>query len=243
MIEQIEERSLQSKARLAGGLYLLIIICGLFVVGYIPAALFVSGDAATTVQNIVENETLYRIGLAVHVIVVLSNVPLAVVFYDLFKLANKSFARMVILFILMGATIESVNILFKFMPLVVMQGGEAWFAPGQLQAQAYFPLQLHDIGFVLSLAFVGCYCLVAGTLIYRLRFLPRVTGLLLAFGGICYLVHGFVYFTAPAFAATLFPFIMLPSFVGEMALCLSLLIKGVNLIPFEKGIVGMQPAG
>ncbi|MEO0373689.1 MAG: DUF4386 domain-containing protein [Cyanobacteria bacterium P01_A01_bin.17] len=228
MKEQITEAPLPFKARMGGVLYLIIIIGGLFGAGYVPATIVVQGDAAATINNILTNEPLYRFSLSVHIIVVLCNIPLAVVFYDLFKLANKSLSRLVTLFILVAATIEGISLLNAFVPLILLQNAAIMTAE-QLQAVAYRHFMLQDIGFNLSLAFFGCYCLLAGYLIFRLRFLPRLTGLLLAIGGACYLINSFANFLVPEFATGLFPYIFIPCFFGEATLCLSLLIKGVNV--------------
>ena len=227
MKEQIET-SLPFKARMGGVLYLIIIIGGLFGAGYVPSMIVVHGDAAATVNNILTNESLYRFGLGVHIIVALCNIPLAVIFYDLFEFANKSLSRLVMLFILVSATIEGVSLLNKFVPLILLQSA-AIMTVEQLQATAYMHFLLHEIGFNLSLAFFGCYCLLAGYLIFRLGVLPRIIGLLLAMGGACYLINSFANFLVPEFAVGLLPYIFIPCFFGEATLCLSLLIKGANL--------------
>ena len=56
-------------ARIAGGLYLIIIVGGFFAIGYVPAAIVVPGDAAATAHNILAHELLYRLGLAAHIII------------------------------------------------------------------------------------------------------------------------------------------------------------------------------
>ncbi|MEM6839462.1 MAG: DUF4386 domain-containing protein [Cyanobacteria bacterium P01_C01_bin.120] len=222
------EASLPFKARMGGVLYLIIIIGGLFGAGYVPATIVEHGDSVATVNNILTNESLYRFGLGVHIIIVLCNIPLAVIFYDLFELANKSLARLVMLFILVAATIEGVSLLNNFVPLILLQSA-AIMTEQQFQATAYMHFLLHEIGFNLSLAFFGCFCLLAGYLIFRLGVLPRIIGLLLAIGGACYLINSFANFLVPEFAVGLSPYIFIPCFLGEATLCLSLLIKGVNL--------------
>jgi Domain of unknown function (DUF4386) len=63
---------------------------------------------------------------------------------------------------------------------------------------------------------------------------PRTVGVLLAIGGLCYLIYSFAAFLAPGFAAHLVPYIQLPSLVGEGSLCLWLLVMGVNVSRWEK---------
>jgi hypothetical protein len=50
----------------------------------------------------------------------------------------------------------------------------------------------------------------------------------IAIAGLCYLTNSFVLFLAPAIEDRIFPAILLPSFIGELSLCLWLLIKGVD---------------
>ena len=89
VMKWVAEASPQRLARIAGGLYLIIIVGGFFAIGYVPAALVVSGDAAATAHNIQAHEMLYRLGLVVHMIILPINIPLTLIFYDLFKVVNR----------------------------------------------------------------------------------------------------------------------------------------------------------
>lgn len=74
-----------------------------------------------------------------------------------------------------------------------------------------------------SLVFFGVYCLLIGWLILRSTFLPRVLGVLMAFGGL-----GWLTFVSPSLAGRMSPFNMAPGMIGEGALTLWLLLKGVD---------------
>jgi Domain of unknown function (DUF4386) len=74
-----------------------------------------------------------------------------------------------------------------------------------------------------ALVVFGVYCLLIGYLIMRSQFLPRVLGALMAIGGL-----GWLTFISSAFAQTLSPYNFAPGMIGEGALTLWLLIKGVN---------------
>jgi Domain of unknown function (DUF4386) len=102
------------------------------------------------------------------------------------------------------------------------------FTPEQLQALAYMPLDPQAISYGIQQVFYAYYLLAAGYLVFRSTFLPRTVGVLLAIGGLCYLTYSFATFLAPGFAAHLVPYIQLPSGVGELSLCLWLLVMGVN---------------
>jgi hypothetical protein len=74
-----------------------------------------------------------------------------------------------------------------------------------------------------SLVFFGFYCLLIGYLIFKSTFLPRILGVLMAFGGL-----GWLTFTSPTLAHYLSPYNFFPGLVGEGALTLWLLVRGVN---------------
>ena len=76
-------------------------------------------------------------------------------------------------------------------------------------------------------------------LIFRSTFLPRFLGVLMAIAGLCYLTDSFTLFLVPRLASALFPYILAPCLVGEAALCLWLLVMGVNVPKYlEKVTLG-----
>jgi hypothetical protein len=74
-----------------------------------------------------------------------------------------------------------------------------------------------------SLGIFGVYCLLIGFLILRSTFLPRMLGVLMIFGGL-----GWLTFLSAGLAKSLSPYNMAPGIIGELALTLWLLVKGVN---------------
>jgi hypothetical protein len=74
------------------------------------------------------------------------------------------------------------------------------------------------------LVFFGLYCLLIGYLILKSTFLPRILGVLMAIGGL-----GWLTFLSPTLAASLSPYNMGPGVIGEGALALWLVLKGVDV--------------
>jgi hypothetical protein len=68
-----------------------------------------------------------------------------------------------------------------------------------------------------------------GQLIARSGYLPRLIGRAMQLAGICYLVNSFALIVSPQFAAQLFPAILLPCFVAELAFASWLLLRGVDV--------------
>jgi hypothetical protein len=59
--------------------------------------------------------------------------------------------------------------------------------------------------------------------------IPRILGVLLLLGGASYVINSFTNFLSPAIGAHLAPFIVPVAILGEGALTLWLLVKGVNV--------------
>ena len=70
------------------------------------------------------HDLLYRLGFAAEVFYCACNVPLILLFYDLFKVVNRSVALLVVFFSLVGTAIESASLLNQFAPLLLLQGGQ-----------------------------------------------------------------------------------------------------------------------
>ncbi len=230
MTERISEASPRLKARIAGLLYLIVIVGGIFAEVFVRGRLVVQGDAAATAHNILTHELLYRMGFAAEIFYCACNVPLVFILYDLFKVVNKSVALLVVFFSLVGTAIESVSLLAHAAPLILLGGGHTLsaFTAEQLQVWAYVSLQLFEYGFAIALVFFGGFCLSFAYLIFRSTFFPRIIGGLLAIEGLLYLTTSFAKFISPAIAARVFPYLAI-SGLAEISLCLWLLVMGVNV--------------
>jgi hypothetical protein len=230
MTEGITGMSPNQQARLAGGFYLINILTGVFAIIFVRSALLVPGDAAATAANILAHETRFRLGFVAEIITCITCIPLAVIFYNLLKIVNKSLAMADVFFSLVGTAIEATVLLNHFAPLIFLQRGGylGAFTPEQLQVQAYISLQLQDIGLSIALVFFGFDCFIVGYLVFRSTFLPRIIGVLLAIEGTGYLINSFTSFVAPALQARIFPYFTATA-IGEVSLSLWLLVMGVNV--------------
>lgn len=231
MTEQTRGASPRQLARMAGALYLINIVLGAFATAIVPAIVVVSGDAAATAHNIQTHELLYRLGLVAHLVVTVTNVPLALIFYELFKVVNRRLALLDAFFILVATAIEAAGLLNEFAPLVLLGSGPYTSAlpAAQLQVLAYLPTVLSGIHYSIHTVFFGFDIIIFAYLVLRSTFLPRAIGVLLAIDGLAYLVYSFANLLAPGFAAQLVPWIQLPALIGEGSLCLWLLLVGVDV--------------
>jgi hypothetical protein len=229
-MDSVTPTSPRQLARIAGALYLINIVGGAFAIGFVHATLFTS-DPATTAANIQTHQLLYRSGLAAHVVVTVTNVPLALIFYELFKVVNRRVALLTAFFILVATTIEAAGLLNEFAALVLLGNGvqPSALPAAQLQSLASLHVHLADVHYTLYTVFFGLDILCLSYLLYRSRFLPRAIAILLAVDGLAYLVYSFTDFLAPSLAAHLTPWIQLPAPLAEGAFSLWLLLLGVNV--------------
>jgi hypothetical protein len=219
----------QRAARLSGLLYLVVIAGGVIAELFVRERFLVAGDAVATANRILANERLFRWGFASDLIAGLCVVPLIYLLYELLKDANRHVARTAIFFSLVGTAVQSTALLGHFAPLILLKRGVALGVPiDLLRAQAYMALQLQSIGYAVALAFFGGTMLFRGYLIVRSAIVPRAIGVALMIEGVAYWANSFVDFVAPGFAGALLQILMVTG-LAEVALCLWLLVMGVNV--------------
>ena len=226
----------QTYARIGGLLYLIIIVAGGFAEGIVRSRLVVPGDAATTAKNIMASEWTWRIAFAGDLAIYACAIPLVLIFYVLLSPVNRNLALLAVFFNLVSIAIEGANALTHFAPLLILNGADYLkvFDPHQLQALAMLFLNLHAYGFAISLTIFSFVLLLEGYLIFNSGYFPKTIGVLVAIAAICYLANSFALFIAPAFQAKIFPAILVPSFIGELSLCLWLLVMGVDVPKWEE---------
>ena len=219
----------QRAARLAGFLYLLVIIGGGVAEVAVRTRLVVVNNAVATAQAIRAHEQLFRWGLAADLFGVLCVVPLILLLYELLRGVNQRVALLALLFSLIGTAIQSVALIGHFAPLTLLKRGAALGVDVPLlEAQAYMAMQLQGIGYAIALVFFGGTMMARGYLIWRSAVVPRWIGALLMVEGIAYWVNTFVTLLAPDLATTVLGILMATA-LAEVALCLWLLVMGVNV--------------
>ncbi|MEX6690823.1 DUF4386 domain-containing protein [Danxiaibacter flavus] len=229
-------------ARIGGVTYLIIIAAGLFGEMFVRNAIIVPGNAAESANNIMASPLLWRIGIAGDLIMHIGDVVLMLMLYVLLKPVHKRLALLVVLLNLIQTAVLVANKLNLLLPLFLLQDPDYLkvFSPEQLQALAYIAVRTHSYGFGIGLIFFGAVCLVEGYLIYASGFLPKAIGIMMQIAGACYLINSFALILAPKVASILFPVIMIPPFIGELSLCLWLIIKGVNVEKWKERALAMK---
>lgn len=222
-----EKTNPKKTARIAGFLYLLLIPLGIFGMIYVPNTLFVPEDIATTIGNIMANQALFRAGAVVALITQVVQILVVLYLYKVLKPVNKNYAVLMAVFVLVAVPIAMLNELNQFAVLLLLNGSGNlnFFTPDQTQALVALLLDLRQSGIFIAQIFWGLWLLPMGYLTYKSSFLPKIIGALLVVAGFGYLVDSLVFFFVPAFGIEFSEF----TFVGELAMTLWLLIKGVHV--------------
>jgi Domain of unknown function (DUF4386) len=231
MTERIARSSPKFKARLAGGLFLLTIVLGVFAQGFVSGRLIVSADAAATATNILAHRGLFQLGFTVYLIEMACQIATVALFYVLLRPVSKSVALSAAFLELTGCVIKTFARVFFIVPLFVL-GGTNSSAPGgmlsgfstqQLQGLALLLLKVNDQGAAMALAFFGFSTVLNGYLIFRSTFLPRFLGVLGMISGL-----GWLTFLYPPLGHRAFLFAALIGLLSSAVTIFWLLVFGVN---------------
>jgi hypothetical protein len=217
-------------ARIAGLFYLFVIATGLFAEVFVRQALRVPGDAMTTARNIQASAQLFRWGFVADLLNFIFGLPCVLIIYILLKSVNKWLATLALIFVIIQTAIIAINLLNQVTPLLYLENDVYLqsFSPQQLATLSLLSLNLQAQGYGIGLVFFGVYCLIVGYLIFKSRRLPAIIGILYAISGACYLINSFTMLLSANFSNPWFAYLAVPIFIGEMSLCLWLLIAGVK---------------
>jgi Domain of unknown function (DUF4386) len=217
-------------ARIAGFLYLLLVIAGPLRLMYIPSKLFVRGNASATANNIAAHETLFRFGIVGDLFCGTILIFVVLALYRLLKGVDQNLAvLMVILGGVLPAAVDFFLVLNDSAALILVRGADflSVFDKPQRDALAMLFLRIHGQGTLAAEIFWGLWLFPLAILVYRSRFLPRFLGVWLIINGFGYLAISLTGLLLPQYEDVVSN-ITFPALTGEVAFVLWLLIKGAK---------------
>jgi len=231
--------NVQKYARIAGILFLFSLVAGGFGEAYVPSKLIVSGDAAATVANLRNFDLMYRLGFAAFLIESLCDIALALILYALLKPVSKELSLMAAFFGLIGTALFAFAELFYFAPLVIMRGAAylQTFSPDQLNSLVLLSLKFYGFGGMIFTAYYGMGWIVRAVLMFHSGYLPKFLAVLMAVGGIGFVVRNFLMILAPAYASDVLLMLMFP---GGLILTVWLLWKGVDVAKWNAKVKAVR---
>jgi hypothetical protein len=220
----------QKTARLAGLLYLVIVVGAPFSFVFVPSRIVVSGDPLATANNLQAFESLFRWGILGGVVVATAQSLLPLALYKLLHRVNRTCAVLMVVLCVASVPLILLGFVYELHALSLLTGAEhlGAFSTEQLYAKMYLALDSFDNALFLGAPFFALWLLPLGYLVYESGFIPRILGLLLMLGCFGYLVDFFGHLFFPSYPELGISMYFLALGVGEVLFCLWLLVKGVR---------------
>lgn len=207
-------------ARTTGLLYLALGLCGMAGFLLIRPQLFDPADPAATLARLVEYEGLARIGIALELTLVVTQVLAALWFYRLFRPVDRASAGAIAVF----ATLNGV----AFVGSAAFLGAALTVALDPVGADASQLMYIVSENFWgVGNLFFGLWLIPMGVAALRSGWTPRPLGWILVGGGVCYLVSAYVNYLAPS-AGAISGVLVVPATIGEFWMIGWLLLRGVR---------------
>ena len=225
--DSMNKTPLRTAALIAGVSLLIMVLAAPFAELYAYPKLVISGNATQTVQNILENKSLFTAVIFGYLITFICDVLAAWALYVLLKPVNENISLLAAWFRLIYTVIALVALLnlVTVLRLLNTSNISSLFQPDQLQAQVMLSLQVFRSHWYFGLLFFGIHLILLGYLVLRSKYIPKVLGMLLVIAGLGYMLT--------TLKPYLFPTINLDfaeyTFYGELLFMLWLLIKGSRL--------------
>jgi len=219
----------KNTARLAGALYLFLVVTGMFNLKYVPEKINVAGDAAATIHNIITYDSLYRWGIVVGFFGFIGFLLLPLVLYRLLKPVNETHAKLMVVFALVSVPMSFMNMVNRLQVLSLVSGDLKLFNAEQIQAQVTLLNRSYSHGILVAMIFWGLWLFPFGYLVFKSGILPKILGVFLMIGCFGYLITvcgNTLFANYDDFAIS--RYVLMPGSFGELGIALWLLIMGAK---------------
>jgi len=185
------------------------------------AQIVVPDDPATTVANIAEHESAFRLGMAAFAVIAVLDIVIAWALHVLLRDLAPNRSLLAAWFRLAYGAIFAVAVGFMYVALVLATDPErfAGLDAGGREALAGLSMVGFDTIWHLALAVFGLHLIMIASIIVPARVAPRALGVVLALAGAAYIADTFARIVPPDYAAVadiMLVVVALPSMIGEM---------------------------
>ena len=221
----------KKSARITGLIYLVVVITGMISLAYIPSQLIDWKNETITLSNLMNHETLFRIGIALHVLCYLAFTALGLAFYRLLHHINQGFARVMVVLVLLSIPISFLNLQHKYEVLNIIKV-EKIKSDAHHATQALQNLHSYNDGILIVSVFWGLWLFPLGYLLYHSHQFPKVLSILLMLGCLTYLINFFGNTLFEDYKSLGFPsYLSMVSGIAEIGTCFWLIIFGFKQKP------------
>ncbi|MFC2125003.1 DUF4386 domain-containing protein [Bacteroidota bacterium] len=229
---RIADWSQRKAAKVAGFMFLFAFIVPTLNWAFVLSGFNVANDALATANNIMANELLFRIGIAIELFMSVGLIVLALALYIILKEVNKNLALLALSLKLVEAAIAAAIVLVSFIALQVLHGDiyVTAFTQEQLQAPIGLILNAHTAIYSIPMVFLGMDMMLFSYLFFKSRYIP---GILAGFGILSFaliFIHALMFILAPEYATMPINQIIFwtPSGLFEIIIGIWLLSKGLK---------------
>lgn len=222
--------------RLAGALYLLVVLTGIFTLAYVPSRIPLSGDPAVALDAVRTHDALFRAGLAAFLVMQVSFLLLPLALFPVLRPAGATAATVMVAFVAVSVPIALISQSARLDLLSLVSGARyaTTLTTEQMRGEALLAIDRYYNGLAITRLFWGLWLLPLGYLVLTSGLLPRILGVLLLLGGLGYIVDVFGGLLVPGYAdGVLARVATRPAALGEIGTCLWLLVRGVRALSLD----------
>jgi FtsH-binding integral membrane protein len=215
--------SVRNEGRVAGVIYLGVVLTGIFTLAFAPGRLIVDGDPAATAAAMAENIDLFRDANVAALAMCGFFLALPFALARFLSPYGKTAARLMILFV-------AASIPFSLLAIAQHYALEGLVADGvATAAETASRLAAYDKWMDMASIFWGLWLAPLGFLILKSGAIPRFLGVLLFFGFLGYLANYFGPLVHDGFTDLPFRgYVSKAGSIGEIGTCLWLCVMGAR---------------
>jgi hypothetical protein len=213
-------------ARTTGLLYLGLAITGLLGFMLIRNQLFVADDAQATLANLLQHESVARLGIVLEMGVVITQALVALWFYRLFRGVNSFAAGSLAAFGMVNAAAILVSAALLATALEVSQDPSLTQSGGAATTVQLLYVVCANLWIVGGI-FFGLWLIPMGWLAQRSGWMPNLLGWILMIGGLGYIANSLLTYLIPNPGPAV-ELLTMPATVGELWMVGYLCLRGIR---------------
>ncbi|MBD3280675.1 DUF4386 family protein [Candidatus Dojkabacteria bacterium] len=172
-------------------LYVIWFLVGIFSLMYVAETVLIEGNSFDTAKRIIENETLFRLGIAGALVTQLMHIVVVILFSRVFNETNISQVKLLVIFGLVGVPIAMFSVAPQILSISLAKNGDNSLMMNMLD--------LNEYGVLVASIFWGLWLFPLGNLVKESGYFPKFIAYPLYVGGIGYLIGTFAQIIVPDF--------------------------------------------
>jgi hypothetical protein len=212
-------------AKQAGKLYLLMLFGAVGLV-YVPSQILDANQATLTVQNIINQNFLLRIGIIANVICQIAFIFLAIKLFQLFEEVDRFLSLSLLCVVITSVPVAFMLIHYQIDALFIVK--QSYLSVNEIESSAQWSMIQFNNGLSFIGIFWGLWLIPFGLLSLKSGYLHKIIGYLLVAGGIAYMLDALVFILVPNLRTFTYVINAIIPTIAELSAIYWLLVKGVN---------------